>query len=87
MNGRPTLELVTPLDGQGPLVRSLSRRGPGLHHLAFRCDNLAADMRRLRDRGYRFTTDEPTAGAHGTRVAFLHPSTMGGVLVELVEAP
>lgn len=83
----PRIELVTPLEGQGPLVRHLDRRGPGLHHLAFRTDDIDGDMARLKDRGYRFTTPEPTEGAHHTRVAFLHPKDMGGVLIELVEYP
>lgn len=83
----PRIELVTPLDGQGPLVRHLERRGPGLHHLAFRTDDIDGDMVRLKERGYRFTTAAPTEGAHHTRVVFLHPKDMGGVLIELVEYP
>lgn len=81
--GPTTIELVTPLHGQGPLVASLARRGPGLHHLCFRSDGVTADMRRLSALGYRFTTEAPTPGAHGQHVAFLHPATLGGVLVEL----
>jgi methylmalonyl-CoA/ethylmalonyl-CoA epimerase len=82
-----TIELVAPLDGQGPLVRHLGRRGPGLHHLCFRTDDIARDVARLRSRGYRFTTDAPTPGAHGTTVIFIHPKSAGGVLIELAEYP
>lgn len=85
---QPTrIELVSPLRGEGPIARQLATRGPGLHHLCFRTDSLDADIERLRARGYAFTTDGPTPGAHGTRVIFVHPKSTGGVLVELAEAP
>lgn len=85
--GPTTIELITPLDGKGPLVRALDRRGPGLHHLCFCTDDLDADVARLRERGWRFTTEAPTPGAHGTRVMFIHPRSTGGVLIELAERP
>lgn len=81
------LELVFPLRGEGPIAESLQKRGPGLHHLAFRTDDLDGDVARLRERGWRFTTDAPYGGAHGTRVIFVHPKSAGGVLIELVEHP
>ncbi len=81
--GPTTIELITPLDGRGPIVRSLDKRGPGLHHLCFRTDDIDGDVARLRERGWRFTTDAPTPGAHGTRVMFIHPRSTGGVLIEL----
>lgn len=81
------VELVSPLEGKGPLVNHLERRGAGLHHLCFRTDALEEDMRRLIDKGYRFTSEAPMDGAHGTRVAFLHPKSTGGVLIELAEYP
>jgi methylmalonyl-CoA epimerase len=85
--GPTSIELVTPLGGQGPIADHLAKRKPGLHHLCFRTDDLDADVARLRARGWRFTTDAPTAGAHGTRVIFVHPHSTGGVLVELAEHP
>jgi len=87
VSGPTAIELVTPLDGEGPIVTSLAKRGPGLHHLCFRTDDLDADVARLRDRGWRFTTEAPTPGAHGTRVIFAHPRSTGGVLIELAEYP
>lgn len=81
------IELVAPLDGAGPIAAHLGKRGPGLHHLCFRTDDVQRDMERLRAKGYRFTTDAPTPGAHGTRVVFLHPKDTGGVLIELAEHP
>ena len=82
-----TIELVSPLRGEGPLVRHLDKRGPGLHHLCFRSDDLDADVARLRAKGYRFTTEAPTPGAHDSRVIFIHPRSTGGVLIELAEYP
>ena len=81
------IELIHPLEGQGPVAKFLERRGPGLHHLCFRTDDIHRDMERLRAKGYRFLSEEPQPGAHGTRVAFIHPKDMGGVLVELAEHP
>ena len=81
------IELIHPLDGQGPVARHLERRGPGMHHLCFRTDDIDGDMQRLTAKGYRFLSDAPTPGAHGTRVAFIHPKSAGGVLIELAEHP
>jgi methylmalonyl-CoA/ethylmalonyl-CoA epimerase len=81
------IELVTPLDGQGPIAASIARRGEGMHHICFRSDDLDADVERLRGKGYRFTSEQPRPGAHGTRVIFVHPKSAGGVLIELAEHP
>lgn len=81
------IELVHPLHGEGPIARFLSKRGGGIHHLCFATDDLDADVTKLRDRGYRFTSDAPMPGAHGTRVMFIHPSCFDGVLIELAEHP
>lgn len=90
--GPTRLELVTPLPdehgvGRGPIAKSLESRGPGLHHLCFRVDDLDGMVARLREKGYRFTSEAPTGGAHGTRVIFVHPKSGGGVLIELSEHP
>ena len=85
--GETRIELIHPLDGQGPVARFLEKRGPGMHHLCFRTDDIDADMALLTAKGYRFLTDAPTPGAHGTRVAFIHPKSAGGVLIELAEHP
>jgi len=81
------IELVHPLDGQGAIQKHLEKRGGGLHHICFETDDIEADVDRLRSLGYRFTTDVPTPGAHGTRVIFIHPRSAGGVLIELAEHP
>ena len=77
------IELVHPLDGAGPIATYLEKRGGGLHHLCFRTDDIDADVERLRAKGYRFTSDAPTPGAHGSRVIFIHPKSCDGVLIEL----
>jgi len=81
------IELVHPLNGEGPIQKFLDTRGGGLHHLCFRTDDIDGDMKKLTEKGYRFLSAAPTPGAHGTRVAFIHPKDMGGVLVELAEHP
>ncbi len=81
------IELVHPLRGEGPVATYLEKRGGGLHHLCFRTDDIEADMRRLTEKGYRFLTDTPQPGAHGTRTAFIHPKSTDGVLIELAEHP
>ena len=81
------IELVHPLNGEGPIARALESRGEGVHHLCFRTDDIVADMERLKAKGYRFLSDEPRPGAHGTRVVFIHPKSAGGVLIELAEHP
>ncbi len=80
------VELIRPIDPNGGVARFIARRGPGLHHIAYRTPDVAADMRALAAQGYRFTSDGPLAGRGGHRIAFMHPKTAGGVLVELVEA-
>ena len=79
------IELITPLDGQGPVQKSLERRGPGLHHICFETDNIKADMQLLREKGYVLLSEEPKKGAHGTLVVFIHPRSTGGVLIELAQ--
>ncbi len=80
------IELVHPLQGQGPIAKYLDKRGKGgLHHVAFETDDIIADMQRLKDKGYRLLSDEPKPGAHGSQTVFVHPSDCDGVLIELVQ--
>lgn len=81
------IELIHPLHASGPVQRFLETRGGGLHHLCFRTDDLTGDMAKLQAKGYRFLSDAPTPGAHGTRVVFIHPKSTDGVLIELAEHP
>lgn len=79
------VELVHPLNGEGPIQKYLNNKGGGLHHLCFRSDNVEADMQRLSAKGYQFISDKPKAGAHGTRVAWIHPKSTNGVLIEIAQ--
>lgn len=85
--GDVALELLAPIDTDGPVARFLARRGPGLHHLAFRAADLDAEIRRLSALGASFVDPAPRPGRGGSRVVFLHPGWTGGVLVELVSHP
>jgi len=77
------IELVHPLNGEGPIAGYLEKRGGGLHHLCFRSDNIAEDVERLKEKGYRFLSDAPSPGAHGSQVIFIHPKSCDGVLIEI----
>ena len=79
-----TIELLEPLGPETTVGRFLERRGPGLHHIAYRTDDIVGELARLQAEGLRVIDSEPRPGAHGL-VAFLHPSCTGGVLVELVQ--
>jgi methylmalonyl-CoA/ethylmalonyl-CoA epimerase len=79
------IELLAPTSADTPVGRFLTRRGPGLHHLAFAVDDVGAEVERLRALGATFIDPTPRAGRGGSRVVFLHPGWAGGVLVELVE--
>lgn len=81
------IELVHPLNGEGPVQKYLDKKGGGLHHLCFKTDDVAADMERLKAKGYEFLSDAPKPGAHNTRVAFIHPKCTDGVLIELAQHP
>lgn len=79
------VELIRPLSKDNGVARFIDRRGPGLHHIAYRVADVGRAMEALAALGYRFTSAEPMAGAGGHRIAFMHPRSTGGVLVELVE--
>jgi methylmalonyl-CoA/ethylmalonyl-CoA epimerase len=80
------IELIHPLTDDSPVQKFLDKRGGGLHHICFETDALDEDVERLKEKGYRFITDEPQIGAHNSRVIFIHPKSAGGVLIELVES-
>lgn len=83
--GETLIELLEPQDPVSPLNAFLEKRGPGLHHIAFRVADLEAEIERLSALGARFLNTEPRPGRAGSRVAFLHPKWGGGTLIELVE--
>ena len=85
--GPVTLELLEPRSDAHSVARFLATRGPGLHHVSFDVHDLVGQLARARAAGTRLIDESPRPGAGGTRVAFLHPQSLGGVLVELCERP
>lgn len=79
------LELLEPTGPESTVARFLERSGPGLHHVAYRTADVAAELTRLRDEGFELVDERPRPGARGHRVAFLDPRSTGKILVELVE--
>ncbi|HXW05044.1 MAG TPA: methylmalonyl-CoA epimerase [Vicinamibacterales bacterium] len=83
--GGAALELLEATASDSPIAKYLARRGPGLHHITLRVDDIHAALARLRAHGVRLIDEAPRPGAHGSLVAFVHPSSAHGVLVELVQ--
>jgi methylmalonyl-CoA/ethylmalonyl-CoA epimerase len=83
--GEPRVELLEPTSDASPVAKFLEKRGPGIHHIAVRVDDIRATLQRLKEQGMRLIDESPRVGAGGCLVAFVHPSAAGGVLLELVE--
>jgi methylmalonyl-CoA/ethylmalonyl-CoA epimerase len=83
--GDANLELLEPTAADSPVAKFIEKRGEGIHHICFRVDNIEEHLARLKEQGYRLINEAPVPGAHGCRVAFLHPSAGNGVLIELSE--
>ena len=83
--GDANIELLEPLSPDSPVGKFIEKRGEGIHHICFRVTNLDQHLERLKAQGFRLINEAPVPGAHGCRVAFLHPSAANGVLVELSE--
>jgi methylmalonyl-CoA/ethylmalonyl-CoA epimerase len=79
------VELLRPLGERTAVGKFLARRGPGLHHVAYRVDDIESALARLRELEIELIDTEPRTGIRGSRVAFLHPRSTGGVLTEIVE--
>jgi methylmalonyl-CoA/ethylmalonyl-CoA epimerase len=83
--GSSYIQLLGALGPETPVGRSLAKRGAGVHHVAYRVDDVAAALDHLRAEGARLVDEVPHAGSRNTLIAFVHPAAMGGVLVELVQ--
>ena len=83
--GESDIELLASDDPDTPIGRFVARRGAGIHHVCYRVADLDAALARCRAHGYRLIDQAPRAGAHGRRVAFLHPKTTAGILLELTD--
>jgi methylmalonyl-CoA epimerase len=81
--GEAALELLEATADDSPIAKYVAKRGPGLHHITLRVDDIRAALARLKEKGVRLIDEEPRPGAHGSLVAFIHPSSAHGVLVEL----
>ena len=83
--GDAVIELLRPLDPGSPIARFLGAAPSKLHHTAYRVPDIAAELARLKARGIRLIDEHPRKGAHGNTIAFLHPQSTGGVLIELCQ--
>jgi methylmalonyl-CoA epimerase len=83
--GDSHVELLAPLAEDTPVGKFLAKRGPGIHHAAYRCADVARALESCKERGLRVIDEKPRRGIRGSLVAFLHPASTGGVLTELVQ--
>ena len=85
--GEAALELLEPTAPDSPIAKFIEKRGPGVHHITLRVDDISAALARLKARGVRLIDESPRAGAEGALIAFVHPASAHGVLVELKQRP
>lgn len=83
--GPVDVELLEPSDPASPIAKFLAKRGPGIHHVCYRVSDLDAALKRCQGAGYRLIDETPRRGAGGRRIAFLHPKSTNGILLELTE--
>jgi methylmalonyl-CoA/ethylmalonyl-CoA epimerase len=83
--GGPVVELLEAGEANSPIARFIEKRGPGIHHICFAMDDLDAAIARCRNSGARLIDEAPRIGANGKKIAFLHPASTGGILIELTE--
>ena len=83
--GESRVELLEPTDPEGPIGKFIAKRGPGIHHVAYRVQDIDAALRHLKAAGVRLVDETPRIGAGGMRIAFVHPAATGGVLMEVCE--
>jgi methylmalonyl-CoA/ethylmalonyl-CoA epimerase len=83
--GTVTIELLEPMDSESPIYRFIEKRGEGLHHLSFSVENVEKSMEELKRKNFRMIDEVPRKGAHGSKIAFIHPSSTGGVLIEVCQ--
>lgn len=81
--GEVRIELTAPLHDESPIAKFIAKRGEGIHHIAFKTDAIEGDLQRMADNNVRLINETPQPGAHDMLIAFLHPKSTGGVLMEL----
>jgi len=84
--GEVKIELLEPLSEESPIAKFIEKKGEGIHHLAYDTDDIAGELSVMKDKGVRLIDEEPRHGAHGSRIAFLHPKSSAKVLTELCQA-
>lgn len=84
--GESKIELLQAIDGRGSIAKFIEKRGEGIHHIAYEVTDIIAEMKRLKNEGYRLLNEEPKIGADKKWVCFVHPKDAAGVLTELVQA-
>jgi methylmalonyl-CoA/ethylmalonyl-CoA epimerase len=85
--GESNIELVQPSEPDSPLVKFLETKGQGIHHICFEVDDVEAEVKAFLEKGAAMVDQKPRPGAHNTKVAFMHPKSSNGVLIELCELP
>lgn len=83
--GNTKLELLEPINGDGPMQGFIDKRGEGIQQMAFEVEDIRAEMKRLKEAGFILLNDEPKRGANNTQVCFIHPKSANGILVELLQ--
>jgi len=83
--GESKIELLEPTAADSPVARFIEKNGPGIHHVAYEVDDIEAVIAKLMADGTRMINETPRSGAHGTRIAFIHPKSSNGVLTELCQ--
>jgi methylmalonyl-CoA/ethylmalonyl-CoA epimerase len=84
--GESKIELLEPTSADSPVAKFIEKNGPGIHHLAYEVEDLEAAIVRMMAEGARMIDEKPRAGAHGSRIAFVHPKSSNGVLTELCQS-
>ncbi len=83
--GDVNIELTAPTQEDSPIAKFISKRGPGIHHMAFEVDDIDAQIKEFKAKGLRMIDEQPKIGAENAKIAFVHPKSLSGVLVELKE--
>ena len=84
--GDTRIELLEPTSGESNIAKAIEKRGEGIHHIALLVDDIVEAIKRAKEAGLQMINEEPRTGAHGRKVAFIHPKSTGGVLFEFVQA-
>ena len=83
--GESTIEYLAPMSDNSPIAKFIEKRGAGLHHIAYRVENLEQTLKHLKDNNFQLIDETPRDGAAGKKIAFIHPKSSNGILIELCE--